>query len=747
MSLLKSQRNTELEAEARAQIAAHPKEGILWKLLGAALYAQGKDHLAPLDTAARLLPNDAEAQTNLGNALRAKGRLQDAAERHRRALEIHADYPEAHNNLGAVLRDLGRHEQAAASFRRALDLKDRFPLAHNNLGIVLLALGRADAAIAAHRRALVLAPDFADAHACLGHALRSAGSLADAAASYRRATLIQPDHIEALRHLGDTLAALAQPEPAAAAYERVLALAPQSADVLGGLGNVLRDLGRPAAAAESYRTALALQPDSPELHNSLGNALLDLGQIEPAVQSYRRSLELKPDAAKTHSNLGSALRDLAKLEESAASYHTALQFAADSADMSAEILTNLAVVERLLGQAAKVDASIGRALALNPASTAAILVSADVAADRGEFAQAEALYRRTFASDPDCASAWAGIAALRRMGEGDADWLAIARRLLARPRRPRETAHLHFAMGKYFDDLKEYSEAFASYHAANELIKTSRPPHDPEQMSRTFEFIAQLYDREWIEQARAGRVADSSVRPIFVVGMPRSGTSLAEQILASHPEVFGAGELSYWKTASFEMGRRGLESGPSGALSAEFAAKYRELLSTLAPRHAHVVDKMPANFAHLGMIHAALPEARIIHMRRDPIDTCLSIYFQNFHVAHSYANDLGDLARYYDEYLRLMRHWHAVLPPGAILDVPYEALVDDPESWSRRMVEFAGLPWDEACLNFHNTARSVSTFSKWQVRQKINRRSVQRWRNYAAFVGPLRRLSPEAVLA
>jgi hypothetical protein len=209
--------------------------------------------------------------------------------------------------------------------------------------------------------------------------------------------------------------------------------------------------------------------------------------------------------------------------------------------------------------------------------------------------------------------------------------------------------------------------------------------------------------------------------------------------------VFGAGELSYWKTASFEMGRRSLENGPSATLSAEFAANYLELLSTLAPGHAHVVDKMPANFAHLGMIHAALPESRIIHMRRDPIDTCLSIYFQNFHIAHSYANDLGDLAHYYDEYLRLMQHWHTVLPPGAILDVPYEALVDDPETWSRRMVEFAGLSWHEACLNFHETARSVSTFSKWQVRQKINRRSVQRWRNYAEFVGPLRRLSPEPV--
>jgi tetratricopeptide (TPR) repeat protein len=742
-TLLNTRRHAELEATARAQIAAHPTLGVLWKLLGAALYAQGKDPLAALETAARLLPNDPEAETNLGNALRAQGRLPEAARRHRRAIEIQAAYPEAHNNLGAVLRDLGRHEEAAASFRCALALKDRFPLAHNNLGIALLACGRADQAVAAHRRALALAPDFAEAHAALGHALRRLGALEEAAASYRRATAIKPDDVESLRHLGDTLTALRQPEPAVAAYRRALELGPRSVEILGCLGNAWRDLGQPAAAAESYRAALALEPDSPELHNSLGNALLELGQIEPAVQSYRRSLELNPHAAKTHSNLGTALRDLAKLDEAAASHRKALELEPDSA----EILTNLAVVERLRGHPAEVEACLGRALELDPTSTAAMLVRADVAADRGEFAAAEVLYRQTFALDPDSTSAWAGIAALRKMAEGDADWIAVARRLLARPRRPREIAHLQFAMGKYFDDLKEYAEAFASYRAANELIKTCRPPHDREQLSRTFAFIAQLYDRDWIEQARADPIVGSVPCPIFVVGMPRSGTSLAEQILASHPDVFGAGELSYWKTASFEMGRRSLEDGPSAALSAELARKYGELLATLAPRHAHVVDKMPGNFAHLGMIHAALPEARIIHMRRNPIDTCLSIYFQNFHIAHSYANDLDDLAHYYDEYLRLMDHWHAVLPSAAILDVPYEALVNEPETWSRRMVEFAGLPWHEACLNAHETVRSVSTFSKWQVRQKINRRSVQRWRNYAAFLGPLRRLSPEAAVA
>jgi hypothetical protein len=162
-----------------------------------------------------------------------------------------------------------------------------------------------------------------------------------------------------------------------------------------------------------------------------------------------------------------------------------------------------------------------------------------------------------------------------------------------------------------------------------------------------------------------------------------------------------------------------------------------QLLQALSPSAARVIDKMPGNFQHLGLIHAALPKARVLHMRRNPIDTCLSIYFQNFGISHTYAKDLADLAHYYGEYRRLMDHWRSILPPEAFLEVPYEELVEQPEAWSRQMIEFIGLPWDARCLDFHRTSRAVLTASSWQVRQKINNSSVGRWRNYATFIGPL----------
>jgi hypothetical protein len=286
-----------------------------------------------------------------------------------------------------------------------------------------------------------------------------------------------------------------------------------------------------------------------------------------------------------------------------------------------------------------------------------------------------------------------------------------------------------------------FEEAFANYRHANELTKMLRTRHDGQQLTRAVDLIIQSFDEEWLSRARVG--ANASQCPVFIVGMPRSGTSLVEQILASHRDVFGAGELPFWRTAMAGAAARTDAEIEQSALR-RLSDEYLRLLNDASNGARRVVDKMPANFLYLGPIHAALPNAKIIHMRRNPIDTCLSIYFQNFGTVHSYANDLGDLAHYYEEYRRLMDHWRRTLPAGAFLDLPYEQLVDDQEGWSRRAVDFIGLPWDSTCLDFHQTSRSVSTFSKWQARQRISRSSVLRWRNYEKFVGPLLCLAESA---
>jgi hypothetical protein len=265
------------------------------------------------------------------------------------------------------------------------------------------------------------------------------------------------------------------------------------------------------------------------------------------------------------------------------------------------------------------------------------------------------------------------------------------------------------------------------------------PPHDRSGLARTVDLIISSQDRNWT--ARNQAIGNPSQRPVFIVGMLRSGTTLAEQILASHPGVFGAGELTYFGTKTAAA----YASAAAAAAELDFTASqlhrlsagYLELLKRISGDQERVVNKFPTNFFFLGLIRAVLPGARIIHMQRDPRDTCLSTYFQQFEPANTYANDLEDLAHYYGEYRRLMHHWASTLPKDAMLQVPYERLVEDPEAWSRRMVEFVGLEWNVRCLDFHRTERAVVTASRWQVRQSISKSSVGRWRNYERYLGPL----------
>jgi tetratricopeptide (TPR) repeat protein len=660
---------------------------------------------AEVESAARALaaqqPDSGLSWKVLGVSLRLQGK--EALPVLERAAQLLPDDPEAHSNLGNALLDVGRPDDAVASYRRALLLNPDYPEAHNNLGAALRARGQLEDALDSFRRAVALKPDQAETHSNLGAALRALHRLDEALASYRRALALQPDAPETHNNLGNALLMLGRLEDAVASYRRALLLKPDYAESHNNLGNALRGLGQLDEAVAHCRRALELKPEFAEACNNLGNALLGLGQLDEAVASYRRALEFKPDYAETHSNIGMALR--------------------------------------LLGRSAEAEASCRRACEINPNLAATAALRAELHADQGRFAEAEEQFRRVIAMNPNSAEAWAAIPRLRRMTPEDAAWLAQAQQILGQPQPPRQEVFLRYAIGKYFDDLGDFAQAFVNFRRANELAKGYKAKYERQQITREIDRITQSYDRQWLSRARPD--ANSSTRPVFIVGMPRSGTTLAEQILASHPAVFGAGELTFWRSASAGYEPSAPDVQPSEVTPGALADDYLRLLQGLSPDALRVVDKMPTNFLQLGLIHAALPHARVIHLRRNPIDTCLSIYFQHFRGVHSYANDLEDLAHYYGEYVRVMNHWHASLPTEAILDVPYEGLVEEHEAWSRRMLEFIGLPWDPRCLDFHQTHRTVITASAWQVRQRISRSSVGRWRNYEQFVGPLLRL-PES---
>jgi tetratricopeptide (TPR) repeat protein len=580
-------------------------------------------------------------------------------------------------------------------------------------------------------------PDSGSAWQLLAVALSKQGK--DALQALAAAAQRLPADAVAQLNLGNALARLGRLQEAQANFERALAIHPEFAEAHTHLGELLLQLGKFDDAALHCRRALKIRPDYAEAHHCLGNALLKLARVDDAIVSLRRAVTISPEFAEAHMTLGHAWRSIGRLDAAVAGYRAALLIKPDL--VAAHIALGTAL--RLQRRDAESQASCRNALEIEPHSTAALAVLADLHADAGRFTEAEELFQRIISIDPESCEALSGLARLRRMTPADGAWLIAAQRLAGQRLPPQRELPLRFAIGKYFDDVKDFENAFVNYRLANELAERSGPRHDREKLSRTIDLIIRSHDRSWIDRLRGG--ANESTRPVFIVGMLRSGTTLAEQILASHAQVFGAGELMFWGdfSAAAVAGAAAVnapridisEAALSGA-----SHDYLALLLQLSADAARVVDKFPTNFMLLGLIHAALPRARIIHMRRNPIDTCLSIYFQHFEAANTHANDLEDLAHYYREYRRLMQHWRTVLPAAAMLEVPYEGLVLDLTAWSRRMLDFVELPWDARCLQFDQTSRTVVTASRWQVRQKISTSSVDRWRNYERFVGPLKSL-------
>lgn len=733
--LMNGGRFAEVAHRAGELIRQYPEHGLLWKICGAALVQQRQPAVRELQRAAQLLPEDPETHYYFGNAMQDGAELAAAADAYRRAIQLHPGFAEAHDALGSTLQDLGQYEESLENFRKALRLRPEMAEAHSNLGNSLLALGNTDEAFASYQKAIQLRPDFAEAHANLANAWMKIGRRTDAVAGYRRALHLNPTMAEAQIALAGALCDSGELDQALAAYRRALELRPDLADLHNKLGNLQMQIGHPGEAERCYRRAIELSPDQPAVYGNLGNALRDLGQLDEAVTCFRRALELQPNLPEIYNNLGNALMDQTQLTEAESSYRQALILKPEYASA----FIGLSMTLRKMGRSDEAEVSCRTAVELAPDNAEALTFMAEFLADRGDFADAERLYRQAISIDPELPVAWAGIPRFKKMGSADADWLAAAQRLIGKELPVRHEISLRFSVGKYYDDVQDYEHAFVNYRRANDLVRQYGLKYDRQRLSQVVDRKIGLFDSMWLDRERSGGM--SSQRPVFVVGMPRSGTTLIEQILASHPAGFGAGELAYWNAAAAAYEPSAINSNTSPGAVSTYGESYLELLQRLAPDAVRVVDKMPANFMNLGLIHAALPEARIIHVGRHPFDTCLSIYFQNFSTALPYANDLEDLAHYYSEYQRMIAHWRAVLPADRLLEIQYESLIDEPEVWSRRLVEFIGLPWDRRCLEFYRSSRTVTTASRWQVRQKINRSSVDRWQNYEQHIGPLRTLA------
>lgn len=488
-------------------------------------------------------------------------------------------------------------------------------------------------------------------------------------------------------------------------------------------------------AVELYQELTELDPRHVPARNGLGSALAQLARYDEAEEQFRRAIGIKAGSPDAHYGLGTLLRWRGRFAESEAALRRAVKLQPLHLDAQIGLGTTLAFLGRLS------DATVcyEKVLRTAPRNVQALVGLGQVAALEGRFDEARATLERALQIEPRTASAWAWLARMRRMTKADAAWLKGAEESAANASGPVDEATIRYAIGKYHDDVGDYTQAFRSYQRANELQKELAEPYQREARSRFVDDLIRLYPPEHLSRRQPG-ASDSEV-PVLVVGMMRSGTSLVEQIIASHPSAKGAGELDFWSGAvrKHEAAIRGQQLGASDA--ERLAAAYLKALTAPLPEARRVVDKTTVNSDYLGLIHGVFPRARIIYVQRDPVDTCLSCYFEQLSTGLNFTMDLADLAHYYREHRRLIGHWRKALPPGTLLDVPYEALISDPEQWSRRIMDFIGLEWDARCLEFERTERSVLTASFWQVRQKIYGSSVGRWRHYEKFIGPLKSLA------
>jgi tetratricopeptide (TPR) repeat protein len=669
---------------------------------------------------------------------RRAGYLGNAEELCLAALGAEPENAEALHLLGIISHQSGRLDEAIAHITRAVERAPQSPLYHANLGELCRLAGRPEEAVVHGRRAVALKPDYPEALSNLGIALYERAQYDDALACQDQALALRPDYAEAHSNRGNALRALGRRSEAEGAYRRALALRPAFAAGWNNLGTTLRDLKRPQEAEEAYRKALAQTPNDPETLDNLALALKDLDRPSEAIALLRQALSIEARSAKIHLHLGSLLIEQKQVEEASTAAQAALALDSDNHD-------TLNLMGRIAFERGALDEALAlhqRALALNPDLADACNNMGNVLKELGRLDEARAAYRRALALDPAMSGAYVNLADATTFAP-DEPLLAAMETLAGRQDlTSTDRMQLHFALGKAYGDLAQHEASFAHLLRGNAL-KRAVTRYDEAAALGLFDRIEAVLSAERLA-GMAGH-GDRSQAPIFVLGMPRSGTTLVEQILASHPLVHGAGELD-----AFDAVVRTVH-GPDGAILPypdfvpaldatairAIGSRYVERLRALAPETPYVTDKMPSNFFFVGLIHLALPRARIIHVMRDPVDTCVSCFSKLFSAAQDHTYDLAELGRYYARYARLMAHWRRVLPPDRMLEVRYEDVVADLDGETRRIIAHCGLDWDPRCLAFHRTERPVRTASATQVRRPIYRSAVGRWRVYAPYLAPL----------
>ena len=535
-----------------------------------------------------------------------------------------------------------------------------------------------------------------------------------------------PNSVSLYNILGAANQGLGKLDEAAEAFQKALSINPNNHDAYSNLGNILRDTGKLEEAIAAFKKALSLKPDYAEAYYNMGNALKDQGKQEDAIEAYKRAITIKPNFPRAHNNMGNQLRDQGKLEEAIEAYNAAILINPRFADA----YSNLGNALRDKGNLDKAIEAFRTAISINPGHIDAYYNMANTLKDNGQLEKAAEAYNTVITLNPNYTDAHRNMSAIKKYVTNDPQLKQVENLFKSEGLTDDAKCNLGFTLHKMYDDLGDLSKAFAYLSEGNALRKKvlRYSINQDESLFNKLIKVAPTLKRSSLKMDENYE----GPKPIFILGMPRSGTTLVEQIIASHYDVTGAGELGYLAQWGHKLSL-GFHSINTESLF-EFRKRYLLELEKLSLGKNFITDKMPQNFRFIPLIFAAMPEAKVIHVKRSAAATCWSNYKQYFPTEDlGYCYDLNDVVSYYKLYADLMERWQDEYG-GSIYNLRYEKLTTDTENETRKLIKHLTLNWDKACLSPHKNNRSIRTASQQQVRQKIYQGSSNSWRKYDPFL-------------
>tara|TARA_Y100001934_G_C12383581_1_gene794156 strand:+ start:196 stop:2259 length:2064 start_codon:yes stop_codon:yes gene_type:complete len=650
-------------------------------------------------------PNNAVLPNILGACLFARGQIHDAVNSYKNAIDISPEYVEAHSNLGVAYLALNDFESAITSLERAIKLNPKHSNSYNNLGLLYVKINKINLADVNFKKAIEIDPTHAQAYKNLGDLQLSSRNYEGAIISYNSTVNLNPNQWETYNNLGLALTSTGLIQEAIKAFEKSLDKNPKSSETLNNLGTAYAKISRSQKAIQCFREALTINPTYKQAYTNLGTALLNIGQIDEAEECYIQALKVEPNHSQAHFALGNLLRKRNQTHDAAKSYKKAVE--------------------------------------VNPKYYQAHNNLGNLYTSIGNFKEAHESYEEALRIRPNYALAHRNLSNVKTYDLSDPQIKVMKELILDSNTKLEDKIALCYAMAKAYDDTKNYAEAFSYLRQAN-LEHARSLSFDLDKEQKEFSYIKNISVEKNPESKIDTDLVSLNHTPIFILGMPRSGTTLVEQILASHTHVFGAGELPFMHGISRSMiynkEKKVISSGHT-QLSFEDIKKirkeYSKSLDSLRVKENLVTDKLPINFKWIELIINAFPESKIVHVERDPRATCWSIFKTFFSKGgNQYAYDMDHIVSFYNLYSDLMEYWKKRFDKK-IYTINYENIINDQAEQTRLLLSFCNLEWQDKCMEFHDTERTVQTASQTQVRKKLYDKGLTSWNNYKPYINEL----------